>query len=153
MGEFTIRFADPGKANKFFTMLDRRYSVDVWQGGALDGLALERDQIKARAPNWKGHLFDSIISHVTTGSPVFGVLESTSTYSVYREFGTRRHFVPAKYIGDWARFHTGEYTGLIVSGDATPFFRETEAQTLKDVAKRVGLTVAESMIGWLKGNK
>lgn len=152
MGRFTIHFAQPLKAKRFFADLERRYSVDIWEGGAQEGLDIERDEIKARAPNWMGHLFDSIIAGLVVG-PVYGVLESTSEYSKYREFGTRRHFVPAKYIGQWAQFHLGEFTGLIVSGDATPFFRERETQTLKDVAIRVGMTVVDSMIDWLKANR
>lgn len=152
MGEFKVYVKDPARVNKFFDDLVQRYSVDVWQGGALTGLELERDDTKARAPNWMGHLFDSIIAGVELGSPVFGILESTSTYSKYREFGTVRHFVPAKYIGQWAQFHVGRFTGLVVTGEATPFFRKSKTETLKDVARRVGGTVVKSMIEWFKDN-
>lgn len=149
---FTVKLKNEKQVKDFFKQLRERYTSKVWAEGAKAGLDSERDVIKARAPNWMGHLFDSIQSNVQEGSPVFGILESTSKYATHREFGTVRHFVPAKYIGDWAKFHIGEYTGLVVSGEATPFFRESETQTLKDVAKRVGVTVVTAMIDWFKSN-
>lgn len=79
---------------------------------------------KQLAPKWRNHLARSITHSVTPmGGSVRGEWGTSMKYAVYKEKGTRRHFVPAKYIGAWAASHGFGYRGLIVSGKAQPFIR------------------------------
>lgn len=70
------------------------------------------------------HLMRSITAKAEPiGGGVRGVWGTSVPYGKHREKGTRPHFVPAKYIGDWARRHGFGYTGLRVSGRAQPFIK------------------------------
>lgn len=79
---------------------------------------------KLKAPKWRHQLTRSITSTVS-GRPglVTGFWGTSLLYARFKEYGTRRHFVPAQYIGDWAQAHGFGYRGLIVSGKAQPFIR------------------------------
>lgn len=47
---------------------------------------------------------------------------ASQKYARFVEEGTRPHFVPAKYIGDWKRRHGMDpSTGMYVSGRAQPY--------------------------------
>jgi HK97 gp10 family phage protein len=79
---------------------------------------------KQLAPKWRNHLARSITHKVTPMSgAVRGEGGPTLSYAKYQELGTRRHFVPAKYIGAWAQAHGFGYRGLIVSGKKQPFIK------------------------------
>ena len=83
---------------------------------------------KRFAPVDTGRLRASITPEVkvaqVAGSPVQGIVGSNVEYAPFQEFGTKQHFVPAKYIGTWAERHGFGYTGLIVSGKAKAYLRK-----------------------------
>lgn len=79
---------------------------------------------KQKAPKWRSDLARSITHEVTPATgQVKGQWGTSLDYAPFKEKGTRRHFVPAKYIGEWAQAHGFGYRGLIVSGKAQPFIR------------------------------
>ena len=79
---------------------------------------------KGFAPKWRNHLARSITHSVTPMSgSVQGEWGTSQPYGRFMEEGTRRHFVPAQYIGEWAAAHGFGYTGIIVSGKARPFMK------------------------------
>lgn len=80
---------------------------------------------KRIVPKDTRHLMRSITAKTTPiGGGVQGVWGTSVPYGKYVETGTRPHFVPAKYIGDWARRHGIKTSGgLRVSGRAQPFMK------------------------------
>lgn len=79
---------------------------------------------KQEAPKWRMQLSRSITHSVTPAAgQVKGQWGTSLPYARYQEKGTRPHFVPAKYIGEWAAAHGFGNRGLIVSGKAQPFIK------------------------------
>jgi HK97 gp10 family phage protein len=90
---------------------------------------IKRDA-KLNAPKDLGDLRASIMSKVERtgeGESIswFGRVYTNLEYAQYVEFGTSKpHFVPAKYIGDWAKRHGIDLPkdgGLMVSGKPQPY--------------------------------
>lgn len=87
---------------------------------------------KQKAPKWRNQLARSITSEVT---PAAGQVKGqwgtnlAPHYGPDVEFGTKPHFVPWKYIGDWALAHGFKAPkdpskgGLRVSGKKQPFIK------------------------------
>jgi hypothetical protein len=97
------------------------------------------DESQLRVPKDTGVLHDSIEGIVSSSvNLVSGIYQVAADYGIYVEFPTTRHFVPERYIGDWAVRHGFKRGGLIVSGKAQPFVRRNESETLQDVAERMG---------------
>lgn len=92
---------------------------------AMTRIVIEGERIsKQHAPKWRGQLARSITHSVTPATGmVKGQWGTSLSYAPFKEHGTRRHFVPAQYIGDWAKAHGFGYRGLIVSGKAQPFIK------------------------------
>ena len=103
-----------------------------------------RIQREARqlAPVDTGRLRASIIYRVRqVAGGVQAIVGSIVKYAPFREFPTRPHFVPKRYIGRWAELHGFGRTGIKVSGRATPFLIpavEAEKQAvINDVIQEV----------------
>jgi hypothetical protein len=122
----------------------------VWTEGMQAGLDEAVDEFRGRVPQDTGLLDESIEGSVEFGPTVRGIVEAKAEHGIYVEFPTRPHFVPAKYIGGWAKRHGFGYTGLVVSGKAQPFFRRNTSETLKQVAERVRDNVVDKMNEVLK---
>lgn len=90
--------------------------------GLIKGsLRVQRDARDA-APVDTGRLRASIEYQVQTMmNGVRAIIGTAVKYAKYREFGTRPHFVPVRYIGRWAELHGLGHRGVFVSGRATPF--------------------------------
>lgn len=79
---------------------------------------------KKLAPRWRGQLARSIHHDVKPmASGVQGEWGTSLHYAKYKELGTRRHFVPAQYIGAWASAHGFGNRGIVVSGRKHPFIK------------------------------
>lgn len=79
---------------------------------------------KQEAPKWRMQLARSITHSVTPAAgAVKGQWGTSLPYARFKEQGTRRHFVPARYIGEWAAAHGFGNRGLVVSGKAQPFIK------------------------------
>lgn len=85
---------------------------------------------KQKAPKWRNQLTRSIHHKVTsTIGTVTGFWGTKLGYARFKEYGTRRHFVPWAYIGEWAEAHGFEAPknpakgGIVVSGKAQPFIQ------------------------------
>lgn len=90
--------------------------------GLTKGALRVQRSAREAAPVDTGRLRSSIAYRIE--SPVGGVRAIIGTavkYGRYREFPTRPHFVPARYIGRWAQLHGLGRRGVFVSGRATPF--------------------------------
>lgn len=86
---------------------------------------------KKLAPRWRGQLARSITHQVQPmGSGVRGEWGTALHYAKYQELGTRRHFVPAQYIGAWAAAHGFGNRGIVVSGRKQPFIKPAFQQML-----------------------
>lgn len=109
-----------------------------------------RDEMQGRAPVDTTNLQTSIEAVTETrGAETIGRIIVGALYGIFVEFPTRPHFVPARYIGEWAQRHGFGFTGLRVSGRAQPFVRRNEGETLRQVAERVTQTVKARVIEWL----
>jgi len=92
---------------------------------------------KRKAPKDTGRLQSSIGSAVNT-KKIEAYVGTNLKYAPYQEFGTKPHFVPAKYMKSWLKRHgfpenTG---GIIVSGKAQPFLRPAWKES-KDFILRI----------------
>jgi len=84
---------------------------------------------KHLAPKWRKHLARSITHSVTPmAGAVRGEWGTNAPYAKFMELGTRRHFVPAKHIGEWMEDHGFTGSGIVVSGRARPFIRPAFAK-------------------------
>lgn len=92
---------------------------------AVTRIVIQGERVSKQLVEKDTHTLERSITHeaMPMAGGVRGAWGTASPYAVYRERGTRPHFVPARYIGDWARRHGFGYTGLRVSGRATPFIR------------------------------
>jgi len=87
---------------------------------------------RQKAPVDTGRLRASIarvVQQIVSG--VRGIVGSVVKYAPFREFKTRPHFVPRRFIGTWAQRHGFGDTGLFVSGRATPFLRPAFEENLQ----------------------
>lgn len=100
---------------------------------SMTRIVLQGERIsKQKAPKWRSQLARSVTHEV---KPAAGEVRGqwgtnlSPHYGPDQEFGTRPHFVPWRYIGDWALAHgfaapkdpsTG---GIRVSGKAQPFIK------------------------------
>jgi len=113
------------------------------EGMARATLRVERDA-KIKAPVDTGRLRSSITPEVKR---VFmgwqGVVGSKVRYAPFVELGTRPHFVPAKYIGTWARRHGLGDRGLFVSGRAQPFLQPAFDENRDAIIEDIGGTVSK----------
>lgn len=106
---------------------------------------------KQKAPKWRGQLQRSIHHKVTSAvGRVTGFWGTNLLYGVFKERGTRRHFVPAQYIGEWASAHGFGNTGLIVSGKAQPFIAPAFALVKPKVQPEFRAAIKRA-IGRIKG--
>lgn len=104
---------------------------------------------KRKAPVDTGRLRASITPEVQTRADgVVGIVGSNVKYAPFVELGTRRHFVPGRYIGTWARRHGLPEGGLVVSGKAQPFlqpaFEENAERIFQALGQAVSIIVTEA---------
>ena len=93
---------------------------------------------KKNAPVDTGRLRASITPEVRAmGDTITGVVGSNVVYAAYQELGFASHFVPAKYIGTWARRHGFGETGLIVSGKAKRFLQRAFEDNKDRIIRRL----------------
>lgn len=128
-------------------------------------LIVEREA-KILAPVDTGRLRSSITSVVRVhGNTMEGVVGSAVKYAPFRELGTRPHFVPAQYIETWAKRHGvdfygvptahrarwtemyGRFTGIFVTGKATPFLMPAFEKNVERIRRLVGDVVAKIVKG------
>ena len=105
-------------------------------------LMVERDA-KIKAPVDTGRLRASITPEVRrSGFRTQGVVGSIVKYAPFVELGTSGpRFVPAKYIGRWARRHGFKDTGIIVSGRPQPFLQPAFTENAERIVGILGDTV------------
>lgn len=116
----------------------------VTQDGLLEAFAEATEEARQRVPRFSDTLHDSIDGVVgRSGDVVEGVWGATADYAEPVEFGAKPHFVPERFIGDWAAAHGFGHTGLVVSGKAQPFIRRNGNERLEDVGERIGKRAAE----------
>ena len=110
-------------------------------------------QSKALVPKDTRHLMRSITAKTSPiGGGVQGVWGTSVPYGKYVETGTRPHFVPARYIGDWARRHGIKIGGgLRVSGRAQPFIKPAFAKA-KPLAKAEFQVMLNRIVRELRGS-
>jgi hypothetical protein len=102
-------------------------------------------EAQGRAPIDTKTLHDSIEGVVEPqGKDWLGIVRAAVDYGLFVEFGTKPHFVPARFIGEWAEKHGFGFTGLFVSGKAQPFMRTGESDSLEEAAERLAKTA------WIK---
>lgn len=110
----------------------------------------ETAETQGRVPRFSDELHDSIAGIASqSGDTVQGVWGAHAEYAEAVEYGTKRHFVPEKYIGDWAAAHGFGHTGLIVSGKAQPFIRRN-GERLDAVGERIAGLAVEEIDGLLQ---
>lgn len=100
---------------------------------SMTRIVLQGERIsKQKAPKWRNQLARSITHEVTSAAGEVKGQWGTNLaphYGPDQEFGTEPHFVPWKYIGDWALAHGFKAPkdpskgGIRVSGKAQPFMR------------------------------
>lgn len=147
----TIRVLNLDEVMDYFDDLEVLLREDVWTIGAQEGIDTEVEEYQDRVPVWRGDLRDSIDGPVQlTNEGMEAFVGPKEPYAQFVEFPTRRRFVPAKYIGEWAQDHGFGYTGLVVSGRAQPFVRKSESEGLSDAADRLTDTVVESIEDFLQ---
>ena len=98
---------------------------------------------KRKAPVDTGRLRASITPEVQTRADgVVGIVGSNVKYAPFVELGTRAHFVPAQYIGRWARRHGLPEGGLVVSGKAQPFLQPAFEENAERIFQTLGTAVS-----------
>jgi len=98
---------------------------------------------KRKAPVDTGRLRASITPEVQTRADgVVGIVGSNVKYAPFVELGTRRHFVPGRYIGRWARRHGLPEGGLVVSGKAQPFLQPAFEENAERIFQTLGTAVS-----------
>ena len=118
-------------------------------------LLVLRDAI-INAPVDTGRLRASITPEVRwEGNKAIGVVGSNLLYAPFVELGTRPHFVPGKYIGEWAN-HKGFFEGMtsvsrnwgiFVSGKAQPFLEPAFLDNEEKIIAILGDTVGRIVEG------
>jgi HK97 gp10 family phage protein len=118
---------------------------------------LVQGSAKRKSPVDTGRLRASITPEVQTRADgVVGIVGSNVKYAPFVELGTRRHFVPGRYIGGWAQRH-GMFKGaksvsinfgIMVSGKAQPFlqpaFEENAERIFQALGQAVSIIVTEA---------
>lgn len=114
--------------------------------GMRQGVLRVQRSAREKAPVDTGHLRRSIATSIRSmARGVLGIVGTAVKYAPFREFGTRPHFVPKEYIGLWAKRHGFGYTGLRVSGRATPFLRpgleENVRAVVADLVREIRIAI------------
>lgn len=139
---------DPIKVNvEGATAVLRQFVVKipaVTEDGLLEAFTEATEESRQRVARFSDALHDSIDGVVSrSGDVVEGLWGATADHAEPVEFGAKPHFVPERFIGDWAAAHGFGHTGLIVSGKAQPFIRRGGNERLEDVGERIGNRAVE----------
>ena len=92
--------------------------------GLTRGAMLIQADARRMAPVNTGYLKNNILVEAPSrvgDAVVVKVGPKSVKYARYVEFGTRPHFVPAKYIGPWMAKHGISGKGIYVSGKPRPY--------------------------------
>lgn len=119
--------------------------------GLEEAFFQETAEAQGRVSRFSDELHDSIDGIASqSGDTVQGLWGAHAEHAEPVEFGAKRHFVPERYIGDWAAAHGFGHTGLIVSGKARPFLRRNVNERLTAVGERVAALAVEEIDGLLQ---
>lgn len=142
---------DASEALSLFEVLEDGLRGDFAEDTLEDVLEDQVDESQTRVPKDTDTLHDAIEGLVSSSShTVSGLYQVAADYGIYVEFPTTRHFVPERYIGDWAVRHGFPRAGLIVSGKAHPFVRRGENESLRDVAERMAKQTVDGITKEIK---